>query len=440
MMETTWARTTPGLVCLLLAMSPVPIRGQEVGNPSTAALRLEEVIELARERNPRVRAAKLKVEATRSREPAAGLLPDPMFQVGVMNLAIPEFGASMPASMAPTFGATQRIPVAGKLSLMEEIATQSTRIDASASEEIWWNVRTEVATAFYGLYRTYRQIQVMEETLGLLQDFGTMAQAMYASGTGRQADVLRANVQVARMEADIQSLRAGRKGKVARLNALLNRPSSTDVPVPDLGALPAEVPDHATLLEWATEARPMLEGLRREVERAATRGELAGKQIWPDLTVGVQYGLGRMEGDYKGMGGASVGFSVPIYAGKRQGKLMDEAAAVEGMARARLTDLVAAVDAGLGELLAELEEAGTLLGLYREEVLPQARATVESSLSAYQAGTVDFMTLLDAQMALNRFQGEYYGLLASYGTTIARIEMTIGRELPETAELITENR
>jgi outer membrane protein TolC len=226
----------------------------------------------------------------------------------------------------------------------------------------------------------------------------------------------------------------------ARLNALLDRTSSTPVPSPELGSLPAEVPGHVTLMEWATEARPVLEGLRREVERAATQRELAEKQIWPDFTVGVQYGLGRMQGDYKGMGGASVGFSVPIYAGKRQRKLRDEAAAMEGMVRARLTHTLAAVDAGLGELLARVDESRALLQLYREDVLPQARATVESSLSAYQAGTVDFMTLVDAQMALNRFQGEYYELLASYGTVLAQLEMTIGRELPETAELITENR
>ena len=99
---------------------------------------------------------------------------------------------------------------------------------------------------------------------------------------------------------------------------------------------------------------------------------------------------------------------------------------------------LAVVDARVGEVLANLGQAKTLIRLYREEILPQARATVESSLSSYRAGAVDFMTLVDAQMALNRFQGEYYGLLAAYGTGLAQLEMTIGRDLPVTDELLVE--
>lgn len=119
-------------------------------------------------------------------------------------------------------------------------------------------------------------------------------------------------------------------------------------------------------------------------------------------------------------------------------KARDEAAAMEGMVRARLDQAEATVDARVTEVLADLEQSRTLIRLYREDILPQARAGVESSLSSYRVGAVDFMTLVDAQMAVNRFQSEYYGLLASYGTGIAKLEMTIGRDLPVTDELLTE--
>ena len=61
--------------------------------------------------------------------------------------------------------------------------------------------------------------------------------------------------------------------------------------------------------------------------------------------MGVQYGLGRMSGDLKSMGGASVGFSIPLYAGRRQMKARDEAAAMESVARARFDQTLAMVDA-----------------------------------------------------------------------------------------------
>jgi hypothetical protein len=50
------------------------------------------------------------------------------------------------------------------------------------------------------------------------------------------------------------------------------------------------------------------------------------------------------------------------------------------------------------------------------------------------------MTLVDAQMAANRFEGEYFELLASYGTSVAELEMTIGRDLRVTDELVVEEK
>jgi cobalt-zinc-cadmium efflux system outer membrane protein len=422
-----------GLLYILLALPLAGLEGQD-----STTLQLDEVLRLAGEHSPRLRAAQERVKATRAMEPGAGLIPDPMFQVGVMNLAIPEFSPTMPASMAPAFQATQRLPLAGKLSLRGEMARETTGIDMASAEEAWWEVRTDAATAFYRIYEVERQLEVMRETLGLLREFETVARSMYSAGRGTQADVLRANVEVARMEAEIARVTSKRTAAASRLNAVLDRPGETPVPSPILPPLPEGVPDRSVLKEWSLESRPLLRGIRGELDRAATRRELAHKEIWPDLTIGVQYGFGRMAGDYKGMGGASVGFTVPIFAGRRQLKARDEATAVEGMVRARLEQAEATVDARITEVLADLEQGRTLIRLYREDILPQARAAVESSLSSYRVGAVDFMALVDAQMAANRFEGEYFGLLASYGTSVAELEMTIGRDLPVTDELAVE--
>ena len=203
MMENARARNALSTALIFLVVLSSGLGAQE-----KEPLRLGELVRMAGERNPRIRAAQKRVEATRSREPGSGLPPDPTLQVGVMNLALPEFSANMPASMAPTVQAMQRFPIAGKLSLREEIARQSTAINLAASDEVLWEVRTDVATAFYRIYQVDRQIGVMERTVGLLRDFETVAQSLYAAGAGRQADVLRASVEVARMEAEIERLRA----------------------------------------------------------------------------------------------------------------------------------------------------------------------------------------------------------------------------------------
>jgi hypothetical protein len=71
-------------------------------------------------------------------------------------------------------------------------------------------------------------------------------------------------------------------------------------------------------------------------------------------------------------------------------------------------------------------------------VLPQAEANVESSFSSYRVGSVDFMTLVDAEMTVNEYQQQYYGLLAEYGAVVSELETAVGRELPSTPEMLAE--
>jgi outer membrane protein TolC len=242
------------------------------------------------------------------------------------------------------------------------------------------------------------------------------------------------------MDAEIRRMEAMREAAAARLNGLLNRPAETPVPAPVLGQLPLEYPSADTLRAWADQARPMLEQRRLAVERAESQRALARREIWPDFTIGLQYGQRPGIMGTERMASAMVGFSLPIFASKRQYRMRDETEAMEQMARAELAEMQAGVDARIRELLADLERDRTLIRLYRTEVLPQADANVESAFSSYRVGSVDFMTLVDARMTANRYQQELYSLLADYGRAVADLEMTVGREIPRAGTVLSEVR
>ena len=197
-------------IALTAAFSrPIPVRAQE-GAISAGELRLEEVYALAAERNPRIAAATAVADASATMVSSAGLPPDPVFQIGAMNLRLPEFEADMEASMAPAIQLMQMVPFPGKLGLSERIARGTSEMARANAEETAWMIRTDVAMAFYDLYTADRQIEVMRRTLRILEDFEKVARAMYGAGTGRQSDVLRANVEIARMEAEIARMTAMR--------------------------------------------------------------------------------------------------------------------------------------------------------------------------------------------------------------------------------------
>jgi outer membrane protein TolC len=161
---------------------------------------------------------------------------------------------------------------------------------------------------------------------------------------------------------------------------------------------------------------------------AATEAEhLAAREIWPDLQVGVSYGQRPMTGGGTDrMVSLMLGASVPIWAGSRQRQMRNEAADMRQMAEADLEAMRLDTRGRIAGLLASLDRTRKLRQLYNNSILPQARATERSARSAYQSGTVDFMTLLDALMAVNGYREKLHQLDAETGVALAELEMLLG--------------
>jgi cobalt-zinc-cadmium efflux system outer membrane protein len=142
--------------------------------------------------------------------------------------------------------------------------------------------------------------------------------------------------------------------------------------------------------------------------------------------LGVSYGQRPRFDD---MVSLMVGISIPVWAGSRQLPMRRELLAMQSMQEAEERNLYNETFAQLAELRAEAERARNLSRLYATAILPQARASVESALSAYRVGRVDYMTLVDNQMTVNRYAIEGIRLTAAYDGAVAQIEALIGADL-----------
>jgi outer membrane protein TolC len=347
-----------------------------------------------------------------------------------MNFGLPELNSDMAMSMAPSVQLTQTLPWPGKLGRQEQVAVFERDMAVARADEAWWQLRTRTAGVVYDLYSLDRRLDVMAETLELLRGFREVALSMYSTGRGRQTDVLRADVEIARTEGEIRRMEGLRVARAAVLNGILDRPPSEPVPSVALGTLPRVLPPTDTLLTWAREGRPLLREAELGVHRAASATARAARDIWPDLRLALAYGQRDRGFGTERMGSVMVGFTLPVFAGDHQHALRDAAAAEGRMAEAREASARAEVAAVVARLVAELDAARSLVDLYRDDVVPQARTNVESAFASYRAGAVDFLTLVDAQTTANRYEMELHQLVAGYGATLSALESTVGRALP----------
>jgi outer membrane protein TolC len=173
----------------------------------------------------------------------------------------------------------------------------------------------------------------------------------------------------------------------------------------------------------------MIRAGREDVRAADASLRFARRDIWPDLQIGVQYAQqGGAMGEQR-MASLMIGATLPVFAKSRQLEMREEAEAMKAMAIADLAAMRAETRARVAELYANLLRSRNLTTLYQSTILPQARASVASSLAAYRVGQVNLMTLLDNHMTVNRYEQDLFTLQAEEGKALAELEMLIGREL-----------
>ena len=221
-------------------------------------------------------------------------------------------------------------------------------------------------------------------------------------------------------------MEAMRRRLVAQLGALLDLtfdPDSLRIVAP---GIELELPGTDSLVRLALDHRPELLAGRSELTAAEAAVAQANREAWPDLELGVQYGWRPMDDGTDQMLSLVVGANLPIFAGRKQNRMKDEARAMAAMAGEEVRGLEAGTRGGIRAARERYTEAQRLRRVYRDELLPQARAALRAAASAYSVGEVDWMTWLDNQMTVNRYRQELYQLAAAQGYALAGLEELTG--------------
>lgn len=411
---------------LVLAVLTAVSAGRAMSQVMDEQLSVHEAVRLAQDANPALRAARLRADVAAERVPQAGALPDPILGFGLINRQIADFGSTAEPMLQNRFELSQKLPWPGKLGFSEDRWALLASAGALDAEEIEQALVARVKAVYYELAFMDRALVVMEETRGLLREFLEVSSALYTVGEGLQQDVLQAQVAVASMTEDITVVEQDRLATAARLNALLGREATVEIGELELPRPGFELPSVEALMEMADVQRPGLQAARERARAAEAGYRAARRAIYPDFTVGVAYSQRPQFNDWLSF---MVGISLPLWAGKSHTPFRREMAAMQAEEEARAIELYNETFAQIAERRAEAERARKLVSLYSTSVLPQARAAVESALSAYRVGKVDFMTLVQNELTVNRFEIESVRLSADYQRAVAELEALVASDL-----------
>ena len=408
---------------LLAGLLAGPVWSQEEAVLDPRA-ELAEYVRYAEQHNPKLKQALVRYQAALAKVSSASAWVDPRLTYGYF--ARPVETRTGPQEMR--FSAAQTFPWKGKLELKGRIAQQEAEVEGQRYEAVRRLLIFEVKAAYYDCYFLERAIVVSEENLRLLAHLEEVGRTRYRGGTGEHAPVLKAQVELGRLEDQLRGLRQQRRPAAARLNAVLGRTATAPVAVPDSLPVAALDLDEEVLKARLQAANPMLQMRQVQVRAQSLGVELAGKQFYPDLTVSLDYIHIGDRGANPLMAMATI--NLPLWrssyeAGERAAKLSHQAA-VQGVADEE------------NRLVAELElalykqrDAQSRSALYRDSLLPKAEQVLNVTQRAFAADRSDFLAVIDAQRTLLEFQLAYERAQTDQALHWAEIEKLVGEPTEE---------
>lgn len=419
-------------ICVPAFAAASACAAEAVSDPN-APRTLAEYLRLAALRNAGLKAAFEEWKAALEEVPQAKALPDPRFTYGYYITEV----ETRVGPQRQRAGITQIFPWFGTLAARTDVAAAAAKAAHKRYEAKKLRLFHEVKDGFYEYVYLAGAIQVARESLGLIKHFEEVARTKYITAEASHPDIIRAQMELAVLEDKLAALEEMRGPVVARLNAALNRSAGSLLPWPQGQPYRAPTLGREQILAMLKRQNPQLQAMDFDLESAQSRVALAKKKFYPDLGVGIDW-IDTGDAPVPGVRDSGkdpvilmFSMNLPVWR-KSYGAAELQARARRRRLAHEKKELANSLVARAERILYDFEDSERKIRLYGGTLVPKAEELLGASEAAYAAGTVDFLTLLDAQQTLLRFRLQDERALADREQKLAELEMLAGTALSGT--------
>ena len=399
--------------------------------PTVAPLSVNEAVTEALQSNPEIRAAVRRLSLAQAKTLTARSLDDPMLMVRDWDTPLRKpwdlNQAQMMFSVQQTFLSKEKRDVRSK------VAGDDVEAAASDLESIRQEVAAEVRKACAGLMRSADERKLLDRQNALLKEALSVTLVQYTTGKVPQADVLRAQMALTRLDEQLIELDEERDSVRAGLNSLLGRRPEEELEIAGDYAAPGALPSIEELERLAIEHRPELAGLRTQIAKSKDQGQATRLAMKPDFTAALGYMLMPAGSASRNAYMAEVTVNLPWLNRDRHNGESKQADAATAVTQAELEARTSAVFLEVRQAQIATLAAEKRVKVYRDTMLPQAEAAFKASTAAYRNNRAEFLTLIDSQNLLLDIQTAYYKASAAADTGVAELERAIGTQVTKSA-------
>jgi outer membrane protein TolC len=351
-----------------------------------ATLTLAAAERLAVERDAVLRQLAAESTGMRERAVAEGELMDPRLRLGAVNVPVDSFSFTQDDMTMLEVGVSQEFKAGRTRELARRRMEQAATASEAAAGDRTRVVQREVRRVWVELAYIEAARRELANQVAWVDQMRAAARARYASGEGRQLDVLQAGLDVAMLkeqQLDLDREEAMRRAQLVRWLGEDDAARAGPFTLPARGALPPLAD-----LEARLAGHPAQQDYERRIEAAQTVVQLAEQSRRPGWMLDVGYGFrsGSMpDGEPRSdMMTAMVSVDLPFFSGNRQDREVSAARAEAQGLHEMHTDHQREMLAMLEEAWAVADRTGQLERFYETDLVPLADQSVQAALLAYR--------------------------------------------------------
>ena len=398
--------------------------GEETSGP---AMTLEEAERLALAANPEIAVAARRVSIAEAHVPIAGALDDPMAMYRGWGVPLSQpWNYNQAQNM---FSISQTFPGRGKRDLRTSVAESDVDEAKDNLEQIRLDVQVRVHKAFDDLLLTDDEMRIHDQHLAIARQAIEEARIKYTNGRVPQQDMLKAQVALTRLAEHMIRFDHDADLARARLNTLLGRDPNAPLRVTGQFAVLVTLPEARSLDDLAFRSRPDLLAAEQAAERSHKEKALASKAFVPDFTVSAGYMIQQPGAFARNAYMVEGSMNLPWLNHRKHDAEIAEATVLATEQDAELTAMRNAAFGQIQEALVEAEAAQKLAHLYHDQLRPQAEATLQSSVIAYENDKTDLLDLLDSQMTVIDIDLAWLQAVGDFDARLADLELATGASL-----------
>jgi outer membrane protein TolC len=375
---------------LLTVVMPSVLKGQDS---------LDVYLKTAFENNPGLLSSYEGFSSMIERAEQAGFLQDPTLTAGYFISPI----ETRVGPQQARFSLSQMFPWFGTLKLRREQMSKQAEVAFWQYAETARQLAREVRSSYYDLWVTHKLIALEKEQVTLINSLESLATTRFRSGEGRLADVLRVQLDQKASQNTLEKQQEILDYKIRQFFLLLNSEKEV-LYLPDTIALTIPAVAQAEELE----EHPMIQANLARSEAASTSIEVAQKQGYPSLGVGLDYILiGKredmvMDDNGKNAFAPMVTIGLPIYR-KKYASMKAEAIASQRQYSLAAESTKIELTSSLVELEYTITRALEDLKLYDEQI-ELAERMLSLTRTDFASDRTDFDEILSYQEKLLSYQ------------------------------------